>query len=324
VPLPALTPERALAEVTDFLDAVEDTGSRKARVRVSGQRQMTQTLGWLWDSVAGPVLGQLGITGPPRDGEPWPRLWWCASGLLSFLPLHAAGHHGTPATVIDRVVCSSTPTLRALAHARRSTVSTVRPASDRAVVVAMPRTPGSYSDLRGAETEAAVVQRHFPGQVDTLTGMAASHEAVVAALSQARWAHFACHGHSDLADPSSSHLVLADHQTQPLTVVDLARLRMDNAELAFLSACSTARPGVRLADEAIHLAAAFQLAGYRHVIGTLWPIGDQHAVDIADHIYTSIKTTGEVAVAVHSATRHMRDRWLDQPSVWGSHIHVGA
>jgi CHAT domain-containing protein len=149
-------------------------------------------------------------------------------------------------------------------------------------------------------------------------------EAVVAALGEARWAHFACHGNSDLADPSSSHLVLADHQTQPLTVVDLARLRMDTAELAFLSACSTARPGIRLADEAIHLAAAFQLAGYRHVIGTLWPIGDQHAVDIADGIYTAIGTTGEVATAVHIATRHMRDRWLDQPSIWGSHIHVGA
>lgn len=32
-----------------------------------------------------------GITGPPGDGQPWPRLWWCVSGLLSFLPVHAAG-----------------------------------------------------------------------------------------------------------------------------------------------------------------------------------------------------------------------------------------
>ncbi len=60
-----------------------------------------------------------------------------------------------------------------------------------------------------------------------------------------------------------------------------------SAELAFLSACETAQPGARLADEAIHLASAFSLAGYRHVIGTLWPVGDQHAVDIADDIYTT-------------------------------------
>ena len=75
-------------------------------------------------------------------------------------------------------------------------------------------------------------------------------------------------------------------------MVDVARLRLDDAELAFLSACSTARPGCRLTDEAIHLASAFQLAGYRHVIGTLWPIGDQHAVDIADDIYTALTANG--------------------------------
>ena len=121
-----------------------------------------------------------------------------------------------------------------------------------------------------------------------LTGPEATREAVLAALPGARWAHFACHGSADLADPSASRLLLDDHQTAPLTVVDVARLRLDDAELAFLSACSTARPVGRLADEAIHLASAFQLAGYRHVIGTLWPIGDQHAVDIADDIYTAL------------------------------------
>ena len=88
-------------------------------------------------------------------------------------------------------------------------------------------------------------------------------------------------------------MLLTDHRQRPLTVVDVARLRLDDAGLAFLSACSTARPGGRLADEAIHLASAFQLAGYRHVIATLWPIGDQHAVDIADDIYTTLTTTGE-------------------------------
>jgi tetratricopeptide (TPR) repeat protein len=330
VPLPALTPDVVLTEVVAFLGAVDDAASKRARTRAAGQRRMEQTLGWLWDAVAGPVLKRLGITGPPRNGEPWPRLWWCPSGLMSFLPLHAAGHHDTssdaaPATVIDRVVCSTTPTLRALAHAGRGVADPVKPGSDRAVVVAMSYTPGNRSDLPGAEAEASLVRRHFPGtEVSTFTGWAATHEAVLAALPEARWAHFACHGDSDLTDPSSSHLLLADHQTHPLTVVDLAGLRMDSAELAFLSACSTARPGGRLADEAIHLASAFQLAGYRHVIGTLWPIGDQHAVDIADLIYTAITTTGDIAAAVHTATRHMRDRWPNHPLVWASHMHVGA
>ncbi len=49
-----------------------------------------------------------------------------------------------------------------------------------------------------------------------------------------------------------------------------------------------ARPGGRLADEAVRLASAFQLAGYRHVIATLWPIGDRHAVNLAARIYTTL------------------------------------
>jgi CHAT domain-containing protein len=109
--------------------------------------------------------------------------------------------------------------------------------------------------------------------------------------------------------------------------MDVARLRLDDARLAFLSACSTASPGDLLADEAIHLASAFQLAGYRHVIATLWPVGDQHAVDIAAHIYATLTTTDEddVAGAVHATVRRMRRRWgRDTPSVWASHIHVGA
>ncbi|MEU9338857.1 CHAT domain-containing protein [Streptomyces sp. NPDC048290] len=327
VPLPTLTPDAVLAEVGDFLRAVEDTTAHSARTRAAAQDRMTRTLGWLWDTVAGPVLDAVGITRTPRDGESWPRLWWCPSGLLSFLPLHAAGHHDTasdavPRTVLDRVVCSVTPTLRAFAHSRRA-ADPPPPRAGRAVVVAMPKTPGGYAELSGAEAETAVLRRHFPGEVDVRTGTAATHDAVLDALTGARWAHFACHGRSDLADPSAGRLVLADHHNRPLTVMDLARLRMDDAELAFLSACSTARPSGRLADEAIHLASAFQLVGYRHVIGTLWRIGDWQAVDVADLIYSAIADGADVAEAVHSATRRMRDRWPDDPSAWASHIHVG-
>jgi CHAT domain-containing protein len=264
----------------------------------------------------------------------WQRLWWCVSGLLSFLPVHAAGHHETrfeaaPATLIDRLIPSYTPTIRALAYARR-----IRPTRSRydeaagldgvrVVAVAMPYTDNA-SDLLGAKAEVALLQQRVPDRITVLTGAQATRQAVLSALPGAQWAHFACHGAVGLASPSGSHLLLADHQTQPLTVMDVARLKLDDAELAFLSACSTAQPGARLTDEAIHLASAFQLAGYRHVVATLWPISDQHAVDIADEIYTTLIATDDVAAAVHAATRQMRDLWPRTPSVWASHIHSGT
>ncbi|WP_052914643.1 MULTISPECIES: CHAT domain-containing protein [Protofrankia] len=256
-------------------------------------------------------------------------MWWCVSGLLAFLPVHAAGHHHTrhdpaPVTVLDRVISSTTPTIRALIHARRPLPGAE---GGRIVAVGMPRTPGA-SDLPGTAEEIRQLRERFPERVQPLGGDDATRGTVTAALPAARWAHFACHGQADLANPSASRLLLADHQQRPLTVVDVARLRLDSAQLAFLSACETARPGGRLADEVINLAAAFQLAGYRHVIGTLWPIGDQHAVEIADHIYTLLGTNGadadNVAVAVHTATRRLRDRWPHEPSVWAPHIHAGA
>ena len=98
-------------------------------------------------------------------------------------------------------------------------------------------------------------------------------------------AHFACHGYTDPADPSQSRLLLHDHRRDPLTVAALAPLALDHAHLAYLSACSTARAtDTRLLDEAIHLATAFQLAGFPHVIGTLWEINDAIAVEDRRHL----------------------------------------
>jgi hypothetical protein len=338
VPLTGLTPETVPEQVVGFLAALDQVSSSRGRGRgwALGQQRIADTLGWLWDTVAGPVLDRLDITEAPPARQPWPRLWWCVSGPLSFLPLHAAGRHHTtrfgvaPATVIDRVISSYTPTIRALGHARRPYSATRGDAADdtggiagRVVAVAMPHTPDA-TDLPGTEAEADGLRRRFPDQVTVLSGPAATHNEVLAALPGARWAHFACHGVSDMANPSASRLLLTDHRDVPFTVVDVARLRLEDAELAFLSACSTARPGTRLTDEAIHLASAFELAGYRHVVGTLWPIGDRQAVDIAEDIYTTFTGTGDVATAVHTATRRLRDRWPDIPSVWASHIHSGA
>jgi CHAT domain-containing protein len=149
---------------------------------------------------------------------------------------------------------------------------------------------------------------------------------VTTALPRCPWAHFACHAASELDSPSASYLLLHDHRARPLTVVDVSRLRLDRAELAFLSACSTALPGAQLADEGIHLASAFQLAGYRYVVATLWPIDDLAAVGVATEIYESLATGGtarDSAEALHAASRRLRNS-VPNPSTWAAHTHSGA
>lgn len=285
-------------------------------------------LGWLWDALAEPVLDRLGITGSPPAGEPWPRVWWSASGLLSFLPLHAAGHHetrfeATPLTVLDRVVSAYTPTIRALVHGRRP-----RPAAgarQRSLLVcALPDTPWARP-LPGAAAEARYLQELWGADAETLTGSEATFSAVMAAVARHRWAHFACHGVSDLDNPSASRLVLHDHLTRPLTVMDLAGLGLADAELAFLSACSTAQPSSRLPDEALHLAAACQVAGYRGVIATLWPVNDSDATTFGASVYPAALNEGNsLATSVHRAVRRRRDLLIDAPTRWAVHTYHGA
>ncbi|WP_158854179.1 CHAT domain-containing protein [Saccharothrix deserti] len=268
----------------------------------------------------------MGRTGPPADDEPWPRLWWCPVGPCAFLPLHAAGRHneGTHDTVMDRVVSSYTSTIRALAHARGP-----RPGPSEApstLVISVPDAPGT-APLPGAVVEADLLTQLLPA---TKVLPSPGRATVTAALPHHEIAHFACHGVADLRAPADSRLLLRDHLDQPFTVAAISRLRLDRSELAYLSACSTTDTTARHADEAVHVTAAFQLAGYRSVVGTLWPINDRAAVTIARDFYTHLTrpcTTSPdpttAATALHHAVHAHRARHPALPIQWASHIHHG-
>ena len=339
LPLPKLSPTAVADQVTALLDALtkaQDPAADPAS-QAAGEYRINGVLGWLWDSITGPILDHLHITDPPDPGQPWPRVYWCPSGLAAFLPLHAAGHHETrfdprPLTVLDRVVSSTVPTVRALQQARHATAPTPGPdpgREGRVLVVALPHTPGQ-PDLPGAAAEARLIADLLPGLVDIL-GLPdtppATHDTVLGALPGHPWAHFSCHGAADLDDPSSSHLLLTDHHDHPLTVLDLTHTHLPGAQLAFLSACTTARTGVHVPDEPIHLAAACQLAGYPHVIATLWPIHDTDAVRLTEEVYRDLAPTAPstdgAAQALHMATRGLRNLRPHQPSRWAAHTHTG-
>jgi hypothetical protein len=129
------------------------------------------------------------------------------------------------------VISSYTPTVQGLIHARRA-VRIDGQSPGRIVVVAMPSTPDA-SNLPGVESEVTTLEQRFGSDVITLAGPEATYQSVMAALPQCRWAHFACHGISDIDSPSASHLLLHDHKRRPLTVLDVSRLRLEQAHLAF-------------------------------------------------------------------------------------------
>ncbi|WP_336210947.1 CHAT domain-containing protein [Nonomuraea sp. LPB2021202275-12-8] len=160
--------------------------------------------------------------------------------------------------------------------------------------------------------------------VQPLEEATATRQAVLDAIPARPWVHFACHGDQNPREPSASHLALHDAD---LTVLDLVKAGVLDGDLAFLSACETAQGDIALTDEAIHLAAAFHLAGYRHVIGTLWSLNDASAAKVAADVYGQLTGDSgtEPAVALHLAVTRLRALpSFSSPLAWAPYVHIGA
>ncbi|WP_431895196.1 CHAT domain-containing protein [Nonomuraea sp. bgisy101] len=311
VPLPGLRAQAVAETAAAFVEAL-DAYAHDDDPDPGLLDRVPATLDWLAERVGRPVLAALGLHAQPQGV--WPRLWWCPTGALSLLPLHAVA--------LDVAVSSYTPTLRALAHAREDAGPH---AEGRPLLVALPSTPGE-DDLPGAEREGEAVRRMLRDTLP-LVGADAVRAAVLDALPSSPWVHFACHAEQDPAAPSEGRLVLHDG---PLTVRELAATRLDRAEFAFLSGCETSRGGDLLADECVSLAATVQLAGYPSVIGTLWPIADLHAPGLVEDVYAMMTSGGTrepdpraAALGLHLAVRALRERHPDAPVLWAPFTHIG-
>ncbi len=120
---------------------------------------------------------------------------------------------------------STIPSLTALTRARQPSRSAahvnwpdgrppgaIRPAAlpPKLLITVVPQTPG-MEPLAGADEEAVAVEREAGGApITTLRGRQATCDAVQAALAGHSFAHFACHGVLDLAEPSQSGVCLYD------------------------------------------------------------------------------------------------------------------
>ena len=160
----------------------------------------------------------------------------------------------------------------------------------------------------------------------------------MAGLGRCSIAHFACHGVTDLRDPSNSGLLLqkANASREPivdlLTVQRISETTVERARMAYLSACSTAENKTRrLEDEIIHVVSGFQVAGFAHAIGCLWPSVDRVCADVARHFYSLLIRNGslvlenrENAFALHQSIQDIRAREWRSPLNWAQFVHFGA
>ncbi|KAK6526093.1 hypothetical protein TWF281_011131 [Arthrobotrys megalospora] len=320
----------------------------KSRILRGNGENSWGVLEWLWEVVASPILKEFGIEEPvskiqtggsgfkdkkksqgtemetQRSEDGLPHIWWIPTGQLSQFPIHAAGKHfeRSGETVLDRVISSYAVSVKGLLQSRRRAPEKSCNTSGKALIVSMPKTPGQVP-LFFAETEAKTVASICQSlNLETNTKfLPTGKDEILKQLQDCQIFHFAGHGLSDSTDPSQSCLLLEDWKESPLTVESLDGLNLhDNSPfLAYLSACSTGSNKIMtLCDESINLIGASQLAGFRHVIGSLWEVNDRQCVKVAKIVYETLAEKGladsAVALGLHRASVTLRDEAIGKKS----------
>ncbi|KAG8778601.1 hypothetical protein FRC12_024915 [Ceratobasidium sp. 428] len=302
-------------------DEDKPRGVKRHRSSESAQDKLN-LLKVLWSDVVEPILSALQYTSKPAPDE-LPHITWCATGVLSFLPLHAAGlYDGTSRNTFDLVVSSYTPTLAALLAPNSSALMP----HTGVLAVGQANTPG-LTPLPKTVDELVIVGKHTAAVgYRHLDGSMATVEATLHAMEQYSWVHLACHAIQDRMDPRQSAFYLHNGK---LTLETITRRAFKHKGLAFLSACQTATGDDVLPDEAMHLAAGMLAAGYPSVIATMWSIKDEDGPEIAEVVYGDLAKDAKMdhtkaAMALHSATKKLRNKvGVEAVARWAPFIHIG-
>lgn len=251
-----------------------------------------------------------------------PRIFWCATGPLTSMPLHAAGDYskiGLEHRAYGYAVSSYIPTLTTLLRA-----SANHDFNFNGVLAV-----SGSSALPGTIQEIDEIEKQMGSSLITrLDATDRTKEAVLEQMGKRGWIHLAGPGIHNRLDPLKSSFILHDGELQ---LSDIMRKPIKHGGLAFLSADNTATGHEDLPDEAIHLAAGMLSAGYSSVVGTMWSIQDNDAPVVAGEFYSRVidkeKGTGDVrksAWALHEATAKLRDKVGEKYFArWVPFIHMG-
>ncbi|KAH7187622.1 CHAT domain-containing protein [Fusarium oxysporum] len=309
----------------------------------SGQRgendQFLDYLSWLWYACVKHIVAEISAS-KTHPSEGLPRVWWIGSGLASSMPFHAAGVHtrGSTENAYCRLISSYTPSIKELAYAqnqaKRAQEVLIAQGTNTMLIAAMPTSPKGPGDEKAPKEHPRVEEEMREILILTGSHMRTtvythpSTDQVLEALKTCRIAHFACHGTSDYSDPSNSGLILEKNR---LTVQRVSDLRLRYAQIAYLSACSTAEnKAARLSDEVIHVMSGFQVAGFPHVVGCLWPARDSERVEVSKRFYSLVLqrnqsiTNNKVASALQEAVMAVRAENLSMPLNWAQFVHYGV
>lgn len=330
IPLPDMTTKKVAGLRAELKDLLHSSGVRirapRAALRMGDdedEEDCKHILAELWSGLVKPVLDSLAISPHP---DTLPRIWWCATGPLAFLPIHAAGIYyedSFDTHISNYVISSYTPTISALLDS--SDTSRDRPF--RLLSIIQPSAPGTSTIPNIRKELECIRARIADREHNVLEGPEGTKSRVKMGMKEYGWLHLACHGVQMPDEPTKSALILEDGY---LTLEEIIQLHLPKAEFAFLSACQTTAGDENLSEEAVHIAVGMLLAGYRGIVATMWSIQDDLAPAVADEFYAFMTKNGkrpdntEAAEALHISVQKLRSKGGVRLIDWIPFVHLGV
>jgi CHAT domain-containing protein len=168
--------------------------------------------------------------------------------------------------------------------------------------------------LPAARREVRELAGLFP-DARVFVGRDATEEAAKTSLPGSALVHFACHGLAREDAPLDSALALTppggragardNGLLQAWEVFEQVRL---DADLVTLSACGSALGGEMSGEGVLGLTRAFQYAGARSVLSTLWTVNDESTALLMNRFYAELKRGRSKDAALRAAQRAMLRR----------------
>jgi CHAT domain-containing protein len=189
----------------------------------------------------------------------------------------------------------------------------------------------TLSRLPFSRKEVEGIGSFFAGHNQAYLGAEATEEHAKALAKGVRYIHFATHGLLDERFPLNSSVVL----TIPDKVSEgrdngllqaweiFEQMRLD-ADLVTLSACNTGM-GQELGGEGlVGLTRAFQYAGARSIVASLWNVNDLWTMVLMKDFYGRLKAGSSKDVALQAAQVHLiHSRTASSPYYWAAFSLIG-
>ena len=162
-------------------------------------------------------------------------------------------------------------------------------------------------------------------QATVLSGNDATRERLIESIAGHHAVHIAVHTEVNPRYPMLSRILLSGAgETGVVYARDIAALSLSDLRVVVLASCDSAGGPQLRGEGVISLSRAFLLAGAQSVIGTRWPISDQHLSSFFVALHEQLRAGLAPAEALRQAQlRAVREPIARQGTDWASVVVIG-